>query len=153
MLDNWDGPAQAYHTETGAIPVPPIQTDGTMLFSDIAFLISALVSSAQWAAGFIMNIGHRLDAIIGRVNLMGTAMFTLARRVEVIENMKGGGNNGMGPGRTRGYQNIAQLGNDKSGFRLWHERFINEVTQVHPAAREVIKGMNTRIEWQGRVQQ
>ena len=52
----------------------------------------------------------------------------------------------MGPGRTRGYQNIAQLGNDESGFRLWHERFINEVTQVHPAAREVIEGMNTRID-------
>ena len=118
MLDSWDGPAQTYHTETAAIPVPPIQPDGTILFSDIAFLISALVTAAQRAAGFILNIGHRLDAIIGKVNLIGTAMFTLARRVEVIENMKSGGNNGMGPGRTRGYHNIAQLGNDKSGFRL-----------------------------------
>ena len=87
-----------------------------------------------------MNIGHRLDEIIARVTNMGSAMLTLARRVEVIENTKGGA--GTGASRTRGYQNIVQLGSDKFGFRLWHERFINEFTQVHPAARQVIKKIN-----------
>ena len=144
QLTNWNGPAQTYHTETSGIPLPPVQGDGNVLMPDMILMLTAIVTSIQRAAGFIMNIGHRLDDLTGRVNTMGTNMLSLARRVEVIENAKGGG--GMGGARTRGYQNIAQLGSDKSGFRLWHERFINEITQVYPHARQVIKKINNSID-------
>ena len=76
---------------------------------------------------------------------MQSGLYQLARRMEVMENIKGG-NGGGGPGRSRGYQNIDKLGSDKAGFRLWHERFINELTQVQPAARAIIKMITSKID-------
>ena len=57
-----------------------------------------------------------------------------------------GGNGGGGPGRSSGYPNIDKLGSDKAGFRLWHERFINELIQVQPATRIIIRAITSKID-------
>ena len=141
-LENWNGPADVYSTETEAIPAPIPGQDIDM--PNIILMFSAIITSIKRAAGFVWAIGIKLSEVVHRINSMQIGLYTLARRVEVLENIKGGG--GGGAGRARGYQNIAQLGSDKSGFRLWHERFINELTQVQPDARTIIKQITTKMD-------
>ena len=92
-----------------------------------------------------VRVSIQLSEVITRVNHMQSGLYQLARRVEVMENLKDGSGGGCA-GRSRGYQKIEKLGSDKSGFRLWHERFSQEVTQVQPVARIIIERITSKID-------
>ena len=133
-LENWNGPAEQYNADTVNLSthVPGQDIDA----ANVVLLLTAIITSVQRAAGFIWNMGIKLNEIIKRINHIQVGMHQLARKVEVMEHIQGGG--GGGAGRSRSYQNIDNFGSDKFGFRLWHERFNNELTQVQPASRSSI---------------
>ena len=47
---------------------------------------------------------------------------------------------------SRAVQSIKNLGSDKTGFRLWNQKFVNAVTQIHTGARGFFEAIQVKLD-------
>ena len=47
---------------------------------------------------------------------------------------------------SKAMMSIKTLGTDKTGFRLWNQKFINAITQVHTGARNLFEALQVKLD-------
>ena len=74
-------------------------------------------------------------------------------RFDFVEHQRAqGGNVGGRPfvpkaaSEHKAIQSIKILGSDKTGFRLWNQKFINSVTQIHTGARGLFEALQLKLD-------
>ena len=119
------------------------------LTSIVGTIVEALTQTAP-----VVNTHTVNTAILAaRSTNLETQLGQLETRFDFVEHQRAqSGNVGGQPfvpkaaSEHKAIQSIKILGSDKTGFRLWNQKFINSVTQIHTGARGLFEALQLKLD-------
>ena len=124
---NWESLLQEVVIEVNAIPDDQIaQINVKFVLAQILLVVGTLGNAAKADSQMHASKYSCIENTINSVNMLMTALKPKEHHEKSLLEHKA-------------ISGIKNLGSDKTGFRTWHEKFVNAMSQTIPGSREVFK--------------
>ena len=120
---------------------------------ELTSVVGTLAEALFHAVPLLNNTAANTNSLSGHAVNLEAQINTVETKMDYAEFQRAQGKGGKGNAwipkaacESKAIQNIKNLGSDKANFRLWNQKFVNAVTQIHPMARRFFEALQIKLD-------